>query len=183
MHLTYIIESCTPIAIHFKPIQLTVGYFLVEIGAFKINNRKSTNKIDNAYKPSDSFLTVVHCPITHNDNSHNTTNNVLDISTALMQLKDFVKDNVLVVYKLEATDKFTAIKQLYHQLDNPNLNTLEIAKSIFRDKIQDYSIDRLLRLFGIYADNKNALDMASSIAKLFNELAQRDDFSHCHYLE
>lgn len=182
MHLTDIIESRTPIAIHFKPIQLTVGYFLVEIGAFKINNRKSTNKIDNAYKPSDSFLTVVHCPITHNDNSHNTTNAVSD-NSALMQFKDFVKDNLLIVYKSETADKFSTIKQLYRQLDNPFLNTLEIVKSIFRDKIQDYSIDRLLSIFGINADNENALDMARSIAKLFVELAWHDDFAHCQYFE
>lgn len=183
MHLTDIIESRTPIAIHFKPIELTAEHLVVEIGASKIDNRTTSNKTIRADQSSNLFFAVACCPITHNDNAHNTTNNVLDISTALMQLKDFVKDNVLIVYKLEATDKFTAIKQLYHQLDNPTLNTLEIAKSIFKDKVQDYSISRLLRLFGIYADNKNALDMASSIAKLFNELAQRDDFSHCHYLE
>ena len=120
MHLTDIIESRTPIAIHFKPIELTAEHLVVEIGASKIDNRTTSNKTIRADQSSNLFFAVACCPITHNDNAHNTTNNMLD-TTALMQLKDFVKDNVLVVYKLEATDKFTAIKQLYHQLDNPTL--------------------------------------------------------------
>lgn len=182
MHLTDIIESHTPIAIHFNPIELTAEHLVVEIGASKIDNRTTSNKTIRADQSSNLFFAVACCPITHNDNSHNTTNAVSD-NSALMQFKDFVKDNLLIVYKSETADKFSTIKQLYQQLDNPFLNTLEIAKSIFRDKIQDYSIDRLLSIFGINADNENALDMARSIAKLFVELAWHDDFAHCQYFE
>ena len=67
------------------------------------------------------------------------------------------------------------------EFNNRKLDTIMIAKTVFRDKISSYSLSVLTKKFGIQYQPHRALNDAFATAQLFLELAQRDDEAHCGY--
>ena len=105
------------------------------------------------------------------------------MDVVLKELKKFIGDSIVVGHNIEFDCGFLHAHGSRYNIDftNRKLDTISIAKTIFRDKIQSYSLSMLTKMFGIRYQPHRALNDALATAQLFLELAQRDDEAHCGY--
>lgn len=105
------------------------------------------------------------------------------IEIVLEKLKEFVGENILLGYNIEKTCGIlnSLGKPFGILFKNKLLDTLAIAKSIYKDKIKSYSLLELAQRHGVFRDTFCALDNACITADLLGELAVRDDEAHCNY--
>lgn len=141
---------------------------------------------------TEKFSTFVHCPyplpdevtaftgITDEDLAHTP-----DLEVALKRLKEFVGDEILVGHNIQFNERFLSVwgRRFGIEFENETLDTLEIAKSIYKDKIKNYSLESLAKFHGIEYNPRRAVEYACVTAKLLSELALRDDYAHCDYHE
>ena len=103
------------------------------------------------------------------------------IKAALKKLKKFIGDDLLVGHYCEFNDAFlyTWGRKCRVSFDNRRLDIFTIARSVYRDKVKNFSLSNLAKLHGIEYSPQRTVDYARITANLLAELALRDDFSHC----
>lgn len=105
------------------------------------------------------------------------------MDAVLKELKKFIGDSIVVGHNIKFDCGLLCAHGNRYGVDfnNRKLDTITIAKTIFRDKIKSYSLSALTKMFGIQYIPHRALNDALATAQLFWELAQRDDEAHCNY--
>ncbi len=190
MHLIQLIEKNPIVVIDLKTSGLNYAFdTIVDIGAVKIggwnkiagsdgNDIITDGKIIGHY--STFLIPTAKLSNKLTDSNKKTP---ICIADALQQLKRFTDDSIVVAYNLEFHYKFLRYYgNKYHiSFDNRKIDILSVAKTIFRDKIKDYTLSSLTKKFNIEYHPQQALSEAIAAAQLFLELAQRDDESHCNY--
>ena len=166
---------------------------IIEIGAVKIQGwEQSECGSPNHVSLTQKFSTFVHCPyplpdevtaftgITNEDLEH-----APDLGTALKSLKEFVEDEVLVGHNMQFNVGFLSVwgRKFGVKFENETLDTLEIAKLIYKDKIKNYSLESLAKFHGIEYNPRRTADYACITAKLLSKLALREDDFHCDFHE
>lgn len=162
---------------------------IIEIGAVKICGwEKSEDGAPKKVKLGETFSTFVSFPgtlpeeisqltgITEQDLEH-----APKIKAALKKLKKFIGDDLLVGHYCEFNDAFlyTWGQKCRVSFDNRRLDTFTIARSVYGDKVKNFSLSALAKLHGIEYSPQRTVDYARITANLLAELARRDDFSHC----
>ena len=179
MHLTELIECKTFVAISWE---LYNGQ--VEIGAVRFKGWEVADKnikdlvritdkicirIDSATGSGKSCRTE-RMPVTYDD-ADNTA-----------KLLKFIGTNIIVVHKPEDILLLNEIIDCSaERIENRILDNLSIAKSIYRDKIKDYSMNYFARRFSLLSQSDGATGAAVLTAMIFGRLALEDDFAHCRY--
>ena len=76
-------------------------------------------------------------------------------------MKEFVGDSIIVGHNIEFDCGFLHAHGSRYNIDftNRKLDTISIAKTIFRDKIQSYSLSALTKMFGIRYMSHRALNI------------------------
>lgn len=169
--------------------------YIIEVGAVKIGGwHKVKGKDGQALIDKGNIIgqysSFVYCPIKLSEKvvqltgiSDSVLNSAPAINIVLKNLKEFVGDSIIVGHNIEFDCGFLHAHGSRYNIDftNRKLDTISIAKTIFRDKIQSYSLSMLTKMFGIRYQPHRALNDALATAQLFLELAQRDDEAHCGY--
>lgn len=107
-----------------------------------------------------------------------------DLHTALLGFKNFLGDAVLVGYDMRQFDDLLVKsgKKYGIEFGNRRLDTLDVAKSIYGDKIKNYDLYYLHRRFGDQHLRPESLCYyAIAVAELLAGLAVRDEWSHNYY--
>ena len=196
MHLTEVIDRniITVIDLETTGLDCTQDY-IIEVGAVKIGGwHKVKGKDGQALIDKGNIIgqysSFVHCPVKLSEKvvqltgiSDSVLNSAPAINIVLKNLKEFVGDSIIVGHNIEFDCGFLHAHGSRYNIDftNRKLDTISIAKTIFRDKIQSYSLSMLTKMFGIRYQPHRALNDALATAQLFLELAQRDDEAHCGY--
>ena len=192
MHLIELIEIQKIISINIQIHELNFNKNrFIDIGAVSIEGwSKRRDGIITGVILSKKFSVGVHC---HNlsfndalDNAVLINNKIRDFQSmeiVLEKLKEFVGENILLGYNIEKTCGIlnSLGKPFGILFKNKLLDTLAIAKSIYKDKIKSYSLLELAQRHGVFRDTFCALDNACITAHLLGELALRDDEAHCNY--
>lgn len=192
MHLIELIETQKIISVYIQTHKLNCQKnSIVDIGAVIIEGwEKLRDGIRTGVILTDKYSVSVYCPDSSvNDEISNAAvmNNQLsdsqDIKIALQKLKEFVGEDILLGYNIEKTCGLlnSLGKQFGILFKNKVLDTLAIAKSIYKDKIKSYSFVDLAERHGVLGKTFCALDNACNTANLLGELALRDDEAHCNY--
>lgn len=192
MHLIELIETQKIISINIQIHELNFNKNkIIDIGAVVIEGwEKLRDGIRTGVILTNKYSVSVHCPdLSVNDEISNAavTDKQLsvskDIKIALQKLKEFVGENILLGYNIEQTcGLLNSLGKPFGILfGNKLLDTIEITKSIYKDKINNYSLLDLTERHGISGKTFCALDNACITAHLFGELALRDDEAHCNY--
>ena len=169
--------------------------YIVEVGAVKIGGWHKVNGEDGQALIDKGniigqYSSLVSCPVKLSEKviqltgiSDSVLNNAPAISVVLKNLKEFVGDSIIVGHNIEFDFGFLHAHggRCGISFNNRKLDTISIAKTIFRDKIQSYSLLVLTKMFGLRYQPHRALNDALATAQLFLELAQRDDEAHCGY--
>ena len=196
MHLIELIEKNTIAVIDLETTgfdyihDYIIDVSVVKIGGWnkiKLSNGKETPAHGNIIGQFSSF---VFCPVTLPNEIVKLTG-ITDadlkcapqIDIVLKTMKEFIGDSIVVGHNIKFDWGFLHAHGSYYGIDfcNRKLDTLTIAKTIFRDKIKSYSLSTLTKMFGIEYISHRALNDAFATAQLFLELARRDDESHCEY--
>ena len=196
MHLTEVIDRniITVIDLETTGLDCTQDYIIevdaVKIGGWhKVNGKDGQALIDKG-NIIGQYSSLVSCPVKLSEKivqltgiSDSILNNAPAIDVALKNLKEFVGDSIIVGHNIEFDFGFlhTHSGRYGIEFTNRKLDTITIAKTIFRDKVQSYSLSALTKMFGIRYMPHCALNDALATAQLFLELAQRDDEAHCRY--
>ena len=196
MHLTEVIDRniITVIDLETTGLDCTQDYIIevdaVKIGGWhKVNGKDGQALIDKG-NIIGQYSSLVSCPVKLLEKivqltgiSDSILNNAPAIDVALKNLKEFVGDSIIVGHNIEFDFGFlhTHSGRYGIEFTNRKLDTITIAKTIFRDKVQSYSLSALTKMFGIRYMPHCALNDALATAQLFLELAQRDDEAHCRY--
>ena len=196
MHLTELIDEniITIIDLETTGLDCTRNY-IIEVGGVKIGGwNKVKGKDGQALIDKGNiigqFSSYVFCPITLPgaivDLTGITDADLKDapkMDVVLKELKKFIGDSIVVGHNIKFDCGFLHIHGSRCGIDfnNRKLDTITIAKTVFRDKIPSYSLSVLTKKFGIRYMPHRALNDALATAQLFLELAQRDDEAHCGY--
>ena len=196
MHLTEVIDRniITVIDLETTGLDCTQDY-IIEVGAVKIGgwhkvNGKDGQALIDKGNIIGQYSSLVSCPVKLSEKivqltgiSDSILNNAPAIDVALKNLKEFVGDSIIVGHNIEFDFGFlhTHSGRYGIEFTNRKLDTITIAKTIFRDKVQSYSLSALTKMFGIRYMSHRALNDALATAQLFLELAQRDGEAHCGY--
>ena len=196
MHLTEVIDRniITVIDLETTGLDCTQDY-IIEVGAVKIGgwhkvNDKDGQALIDKGNIIGQYSSLVSCPVKLSEKvvqltgiSDSILNNAPAIDIVLKKLKEFVGDSIIVGHNIEFDFGFlhTHSGRYGIEFTNRKLDTITIAKTIFRDKIQSYSLSALTKMFGIRYQPHRALNDALAATLLFLELAQRDDEAPCGY--
>ena len=196
MHLTELIDEniITIIDLETTGLDCTRNY-IIEVGGVKIGGwNKVKGKDGQALIDKGNiigqFSSYVFCPIALPgaivDLTGITDADLKDapkMDVVLKELKKFIGDSIVVGHNIKFDCGFLHIHGSRCGIDfnNRKLDTITIAKTVFRDKIPSYSLSVLTKKFGIRYMPHRALNDALATAQLFLELAQRDDEAHCGY--
>ena len=196
MHLTEVIDRniITVIDLETTGLDCTQNY-IIEVGAVKIGgwhkvNGKDGQALIDKGNIIGQYSSLVSCPVKLSEKIVQLTgisdlilNNAPTIDVVLKKLKEFVGDSIVVGHNIEFDYSFLHAHGGRYGIsfNNRKLDTITIAKTIFRDKIPSYSLSALTKMFGIRYMPHCALNDALATAQLFLELAQRDDEAHCRY--
>ena len=196
MHLTEVIDRniITVIDLETTGLDCTQDY-IIEVGAVKIGgwhkvNGKDGQALIDKGNIIGQYSSLVSCPVKLSEKivqltgiSDSVLNSAPAINIVLKNLKEFVGDSIIVGHNIEFDCGFLHAHGSRYNIDftNRKLDTITIAKTIFRDKVQSYSLSALTKMFGIRYMPHCALNDALATAQLFLELAQRDDEAHCRY--
>ena len=107
-----------------------------------------------------------------------------DLHAAPVGFKNFLGDAVLVGYDMRQFDDLLVEsgKKYGIEFGNRRLNTLDVAKSIYGDKIKNYDLYYLHRRCGYKClQPENLCYSAIAVAELLAGLAVRDEWSHNDY--
>ena len=196
MHLIELIEKNTIAVIDLETTgfdylhDYIIDVSVVKIGGWnkiKLSNGKETPAHGNII---GQFSSYVFCPVTIPHNIVKLTGitdtklkDAPQIDAVLKELKKFIGDDIVVGHNIKFDYDFLhAHGDRYGiNFNNRSLDTMAIAKTVFRDKIPSYSLSVLTKKFGIQYQPHRALNDAFATAQLFLELAQRDDEAHCGY--
>lgn len=196
MHLTELIDKNTITVIDLETTGLDcMRDCIIEVGAVKIggwNKVKSAdgNDIFDKGKIIGQFSSFVFCPATlPNEIVELTGITDADLKCApqidivLKTMKEFIGESIVVGHNIKFDWGFLHAhgNRCGVDFNNQTLDTVTIAKTIFRDKIKSYGLSALSKMFGIQYRPHRALNDAFATAQLFWELAQRDDEAHCNY--
>ena len=192
MHLIELIETQKIISVYIQTHKLNCQKnSIVDIGAVIIEGwEKLRDGIRTGVILTDKYSVSVYCPdlsVNEEISDAAVTDKKLsdsqDIKIALQKLKEFVGENILLGYNIEQTCEIlnSLGKQFGIIFENKLLDTLAIAKSIYKDKINSYGFVDLAKMHGVLGQIFCALDNACITANLLGELALRDDEAHCNY--
>ena len=196
MNLIELIDTNSIVAVDLETTGLNCGQdYIIEIGAvriegWKVIETKSGGTLIEEANLTEQFTTFVSCPVKLPQNIVNLTGisdkdleNAPDIEVALKQFKKFIGNDIIVGHNIEFDYGFLNEQGRRYGIafDNRRLDTVAIAGTIYRDKIKNYSLSSLAAMLGIEYAPHRALNDAYATAKLFTELALRDDFAHCNY--
>ena len=169
--------------------------YIIDVGAVKIGGWNKVKGADgkdilDKGKIIGQFSSFVFCPVTLPNEivkltgiTYSDLKCAPQIDIVLKTMKEFIGDSIVVGHNIKFDWGFLHAYGSYYGIDfcNRKLDTLTIAKTIFRDKIKSYSLSTLTKMFGIEYISHRALNDAFATAQLFLELARRDDESHCEY--
>lgn len=196
MRLTELVGKNTITVIDLETTGLDCSRdYIIEVGAVKIDGwRKIKGEDGQALIDKGNiigrFSSYASCPVKLSEKvvqlmgiSDSVLNNAPTIDVVLKKLKEFVGDSIVVGHNIKFDCGFLHIHGSRCGIDfnNRKLDTITIAKTVFRDKIPSYSLSVLTKKFGIQYQPHRALNDAFATAQLFLELAQRDDEAHCGY--
>lgn len=196
MRLTELVDKNTITVIDLETTGLDCSRdYIIEVGAVKIDGwRKIKDEDGQALIDKGNiigrFSSYASCPVKLSEKvvqltgiSDSVLNNAPTIDVVLKKLKEFVGDSIVIGYNIEFDYSFLHAHGGRYGIsfNNRKLDTITIAKTIFRDKIPSYSLSALTKMFGIRYMPHHALNDALATAQLFLELAQRDDEAHCGY--
>lgn len=192
MHLIELIETQKIISVYIQTHKLNCQKnSIVDIGAVIIEGwEKLRGGIRTGVIVTDKYSVSEYCPdlsVNEEISDVAVTDKKLsdsqDIKIALQKLKEFFGENILLGYNIEQTcGLLNSLGKPFGILfKNKVLDTFVIAKSIYKDKIKDYSLPALAQRHGVFRDTFCALDNACITANLLGELALRDDEAHCNY--
>lgn len=196
MHLMELIDKniITVIDLETTGLDCMLDY-IIDVGGVKIGGWNKV-KVSDGKEIIDNgniigqFSSYVFCPITLPgavvDLTGITDADLKDapqMDIVLKELKKFVGDSIVVGHNIEFDCGFLHAHGSCCGIDfnNRKLDTITIAKTVFRDKIPSYSLSVLTKKFGIQYQPHRALNDAFATAQLFLELAQRDDEAYCGY--
>lgn len=196
MHLMELIDKNTITVIDLETSGLDcMRDYIIDVGGVKIGGwNKVKGKDGQALIDKENiigrFSSYASCPAKLSEKvvqltgiSDSVLNNAPTIDVVLKKLKEFVGDSIIVGHNIEFDYSFLHAHGGRYGIsfNNRKLDTITIAKTIFRDKIPSYSLSALTKMFGIRYMSHHALNDALATAQLFLELAQRDDEAHCWY--
>lgn len=196
MHLTELIDKNSIAVIDLETTGLDcMRDCIIDVGAVKIGGwmkEKGPDGKDMLAKANivGQYSSLVSCPVTLPGGIAELTGisdaglkGAPPIDTVLKELKMFIGDSIVVGHNIAFDCGFLCAygKRCGIDFNNRKLDTMAIAKAVYRDKIRSYSLSALAELFGIQYRPHRALNDALAAAQLFCELAQRDDESHCNY--
>ena len=107
-----------------------------------------------------------------------------DLHAALVGFKNFLGDAVLVGYDMKRFDDLLVESGRKYGIEfgNRRLDALDVAKSIYGDKIKNYDLYYLHRRFGNKClQPENLCYSAIAVAELLAGLAVRDEWSNNDY--
>lgn len=179
MHLTELIESKTFVAI---ALELYNGQ--VEIGAVRFNGWEVADKnIKDCIRITDKICIRMDsaaglgksCRTERMPGMYEDTENTA-------KLLKFIGTNIIVVHKPKDIFILNAIRDCCaERIENRILDNLSIAKSIYGDKIKDFSMKYFASRFFPRSQYDGATGAAVLTAMIFGRLALEDDFAHCRY--
>lgn len=196
MHLIELIEKNTIAVIDLETTgfdylhDYIIDVSVVKIGGWnkiKLSNGKETPAHGNII---GQFSSYIFCPVTIPHNIVKLTGitdtklkDAPQIDAVLKELKKFIGDDIVVGHNIKFNYDFLhAHGDRYGiNFNNRKLDTIAIAKTIYRDKISSYSLSSLTERLHIPQLPRHTLNSALATAQLFCELALRDDYAHCNY--
>ncbi len=196
MNLIRLIEKNRVVAVDLE----TTGFNcreddIIEIGAVKIEGWKVMRTGDGGSviegsELGESFSTFVSGPLKLPQSIVNLTGirgkdleGAPTTEAALKKLKEFIGNDIIVGHNIEFDYSFLSEHGRRYGITfgNRRLDTAAIARTIYRDKIKNYSLPSLAAMSGIAYTPHRALNDAYATAKLFTALALKDDEAHCNY--
>lgn len=192
MHLIELINTQKLISMDIQTYGLNYNkHRIIDLGAVIIEGwLKHQDRIKTGVLLTKKFSFCVDYPnnivndeISNVGVKNSELSNSQDIKIALQKLKEFVGGNIISGYNIEQTCSILNSVGLPFgiKFKNKVLDTLAIAKSIYKDKINSYGLLDLAKRHGISCKTFCALDNACIMAHLLGELALRDDEAHCDY--
>ena len=196
MHLIELIEKNSIVAVDLETTGLNCGKdYIIERGAVRIEGWKvirtqEGETVIEGANLTENFTTFVSCLVKLPQSIVNLTgirDEDLDsapaIDVALKQFKAFIGNDIIVGHNIEFDYGFLNEhgRRCGISFGNRRLDTVAIARTIYRNKIKNYSLPSLASMLGIEYVPHRALNDAYATAKLFTELALRDDAAHCKY--
>lgn len=191
MHLTELIEKSSIVAVDIGKVVRHGKSKILYISAVKVcgwiaykgHKFDSINDVGRFYRRiSDRRMFCIGA------DSKNTLINVehgeCDLHTALLGFKIFLGDAILVGHDMKRFNSLltSSGKKYGIDFDNRRLDTLDIAKTIFKDKIKRYDLYCLHRMCSCnYIQPDNLCYSAIATAELLAGLAVRDEWAHDNY--
>ena len=180
MHLTELIERKTFVAIAWEPN----NDGQVEIGAVRFEGWEVVDKnIKDRVQITDKICVRTDSGAGSEKSCRTERKPVMyDDADNTAKLLKFISTSIIVVHKPEDIFLLNAItERSAERVDNRILDNLSIAKSVYGDKIEDYSTDYFARRFFPRSQFDGATGAAILTAMIFGRLALEDDFAHCRY--
>lgn len=187
MHLTELIEKRSLVA-------ADIGYpdddgAVVEIGAVRVNGWRIAEKdIPCGINVGERFCARVKLRRRAEEDADAASDDrvgqtACDLGDAVKRLKEFVGESVIAGHDANRITAFLSAcgERCGVIFENRLLDTLRIAKSVYKDKTEHYDLASLAAMHGISYDPRYAVERARTVAELLAELALRDDFAHCGY--
>lgn len=196
MHLIELIEKNTITIIDLETTGLNCkNDHIIDIGAVKIKGWKKgkSGEGEDMMKRGNiigSYSSFVRCPVKLpryiadlTGISDTDLKDAPPIGVALKELKEFIEESILVGHNVGFDYGFLSEhgRKCAISFENRKIDTISIAKTIFRDKVKSYRLSELTKLFGIEYTPHRAFNDAFATTQLFFELARRDDEAHCSY--
>lgn len=144
----------------------SINDMITEIGAVKIVNNEIVdryNQLVNPQRPIPEFITKL---------TGITDEMVKDmpiIDEVILEFNKFIKDDVLVAHNAPFDIGFIRqnMKKLNLELQNPVLDTLELARSVFPD-LKNHKLNTVAKHLSVNLDNHHrAVDDADATAEIF----------------
>lgn len=182
MHLIELIENNTFVAV---AEQMAVNGQVEEIAAVKFHGWiKANGNIRDSVKITDILYARVLGMVSHESHVGNIIEKNQDINVNitddLLKLKDFISDSIVILHDAKSySDKIFFHDSICRS--NRVMDTAIIAKSNYKDKINDFSLSCLARRFCPRCSQHDVVGKAKTIAYLLGQLALESDFADCGY--
>ncbi len=191
MHLTELIEKSSIVAVDIGKIVRHGKSKILYISAVKVCGWRACkdikyDKLNNAgsFYRRISYRRIFCAGADSKKTRINVEHGECDLHTALLGFKNFLGDAILVGYDFKRFDSLliSSGKKYKIDFDNRRLDTLDIAKTMFKDKVKLYDLYFLHRMCSCkYIQPDNLCYPAIATAELLAGLAVRDEYVHDNY--
>ncbi len=179
MHLTELIESKTFVAIALELYNGQIGIGAVRFEGWEIADKNIKDRV----RITDKICVRTYSVAGLEKSCRTERKPVMyDDADNTAKLLKFISTSIIVVHKPEDIFLLNAItERSAERIENRILDNLSIAKSIYGDKIKDFSMKYFASRFFPRSQYDGTTGAAVLTAMIFGRLALEDDFAHCGY--